>query len=620
VLAWAIAVLLAVAALLGLACYPLPPWPLATALAVYGALLWHRPAAFLIVLPVVLPALDLGIWTGWTMIGESDFFIAITIAVLLIRDPPARSDLRHPLRTTPIVTIVLAILTGCWLIAMLIGVATSFGAPRSDNALLRPDNALRLGKGLFEALALLPFLSRRHHRRHDTAIRLGWGLTAGLCAVTLIVLAERLLFTGICDTGTAYRVAGPFSSMHVGGGHIGAYAALVLPFTLSMLSVRPRWCGLLATALATLAGGYTLAVTFARTAYAAALVAMTVTACIRVSHRPYSGLARKALILPALLTLLSLAAVTASGGMQARFADSANDLQTRWDNWRAGLAVRDTGTFTTLFGMGLGTYQRVMFTRSPINRPSDLALNRDGQGAYVSLYIETPFFLGQKITLPDHVPLHLTLLARPASGPTRLDVLLCDKLLLYSDNCHAANLPLPESHRWNRLQTPIDTTNLGATALFGLLRRPVELSLSAPPGHAIDIRDISLTDNAEHPLLANGDFTRGLDHWIFTDDSHVAWRMLNQYLMLFFETGLVGLAAFIALAILALTGAARAARGGCAASAPVAGAIAGFLVSGLSDNLLEAPRLATLFFLVCCCGLIQRTATPEQTPARNKTV
>ncbi len=38
--------------------------------------------------------------------------------------------------------------------------------------------------------------------------------------------------------------------------------------------------------------------------------------------------------------------------------------------------------------------------------------------------------------------------------------------------------------------------------------------------------------------------------------------------------------------------------------AAVTGAIAAFLVSGLFDNILEAPRVATLFFLICFCGLI----------------
>ena len=130
----------------------------------------------------------------------------------------------------------------------------------------------------------------------------------------------------------------------------------------------------------------------------------------------------------------------------------------------------------------------------------------------------------------------------------------------------------------------------------------------------IEARDIRLADDAGHALLANGDFARGLDNWIFTDDSHVSWRMLNQYLMLFFEMGLLGLGAYLALTGSAMLGALRAAGGGPVESvveaAAVAGAIAAFLASGLFDNVLEAPRLAALFFLACFCGLIQRSLVP----------
>ena len=78
--------------------------------------------------------------------------------------------------------------------------------------------------------------------------------------------------------------------------------------------------------------------------------------------------------------------------MQARFASSAADLQTRQDNWRAGLAVRDTGFYATLFGMGLGTYQRAMLMRSPVNQPSDLALHRDAQGIFATMEISDTVF------------------------------------------------------------------------------------------------------------------------------------------------------------------------------------------------------------------------------------
>jgi hypothetical protein len=87
--------------------------------------------------------------------------------------------------------------------------------------------------------------------------------------------------------------------------------------------------------------------------------------------------------------------------------------------------------------------------------------------------------------------------------------------------------------------------------------------------------------------------------------------------MLFFETGIFGVTAFVALAGLAFAGGIRALRGGVASGAAVAGAVAGFMISGLFDNVLEAPRLATLFFLICLCGLMQWEAGVSRRTGRD---
>ena len=438
-------------------------------------------------------------------------------------------------------------------------------------------------------------------------------MAAGLAVVTIQVLAERLLFASILDFSTRYRVAGPFSSMRVGGGHIGAYAALALPFTLCLIHIRPF--GRTLALLTCLAGGYTLAVTFARTGYAAGMVAMAITGLgwLWIANRRHTQAAIA--IVPVVLVLAALAAAAGFTGMYQRFADSGTDLSTREQNWQAGLAVRAPGVATTLFGMGLGSYQRTMLARSPVNRPSDLVLERDEAGPYVSMRVESPFFLGQKITLPNAGPLHLTFRSRSPDGKTASAV-ICDKVLLYSDNCQTANAAPATPNRWTTVQATIPTGELGGRALFGLLRRPVELALFGAIGHRVEVRDITLTDDSGQPMLVNGDFKHGLDRWIFTDDSHVSWRMLSQYLMLWFETGILGLTAFAALSGLALAGGLRALNGGAVTGAAVAGAIAGFMVSGLFDNVLEAPRLATLFFLVCWCGLMQWDVESENGIAR----
>ena len=587
---------------LGVARFPVIPGVLACVLAAYAVLLCYRPAVFLLVLPVVLPAWDLGLWSGWMMVGGSDFFILTTLAVLMVRTPPRLADLLP----TGLSRIVLLGFTASWFIATLTGLASPLDAAYSDNAFLRPDNALRLAKGLIEALVLLPFLRQRERTHADAVSLLGWGMAAGIATVTAVVVTERALFTDILDFSASYRVAGPFSSMRVGGGHLGAYIVLALPMALCLPRLHPRWMAMTLLLLTCVLGGYTLVTTFARTAYVSGLIAMGVAGAgwlraSRLQHRPAAlGL------IPVLLVFAALGAGILSGGMRNRIADSVKDFETRRANWEAGLAVRDTGALPTLFGMGLGTYQRAMLTRSAVNHPSDIVLRQDGQGTYLSMRVETPFFLGQKISPPAAGNLHLTLRARAMDDPATLNVLVCDKVLLYSDRCRydAARLTVPGV--WQPVAIALPAAGLGGAAVLGWLRRPVELSLSGSPlGHRIEVRDIKLADDAGHKLLANGDFTHGLDRWIFTDDSHVSWRMLNQYLMLWFETGTLGVAAFLAFAGVAVAGGVRATMRGAVTGSAVAGSVVGFLVSGLFDNVLEAPRLATLFFLVCLCGLVQ---------------
>jgi len=254
-----------------------------------------------------------------------------------------------------------------------------------------------------------------------------------------------------------------------------------------------------------------------------------------------------------------------------------------------------------------------MVARSPVNQPSDLALERDADGPWIALRIHSPFYLGQKVVLPDQGEVHLALRFRTDTAEAQLGISLCDKVLLYSDNCRGPLVRPAAPGTWDAVSLALPVEGLGRQALGGLLRRPVELSLFDPAfGTTLDLRDVHLTDPGGRSLLANGDFSHGLDRWIFTDDSHVSWRILNQYLMQLFETGAVGLLALLALCGLAIGGGARAAWAGNPMGAAVAGSVVAFLVSGLFDNVLEAPRVATLVFLVCLAGL-----TLWQTADRN---
>ncbi len=597
--------------------FPVQPVFLVAALIGYGALLWRWLPAFLLVLPVVYPALDLGLWSGWTMVAESDLFFLVTLAVLTIRTPPFMTDV-PPAGTVRKVVLAFALI---WFGSAAIGMFSAYGAPYSDNVFLRPDNALRIGKSFAEALLLFPFLRQRERTHNDAISMLGWGMAFGVMTVALIVRMERSLFTHFMEFTATYRVVGPFSSMRTGGGHVGAYLAMAMPMALCLPRLRPRWIGMALLLLTVVLGGYALAVSFARTAYASAAMAMGMGAfgwwmASRRQNRPFGlGLA------PVLTILIGLFVAASFGGMRDRMLVSFMDLFAELANWKAGLAVRDTGLVADTVGMGLGSYQRVMLTRSAVDRPTDLVLRTDERGIYASIAEETPFYFGQKIVPPAAGDMHFTARVRSGGADVSLRLLICDKVLLYSDRCRGKDVVLPEAGGWQALTLSIPADGLGEISWHGLISRPVEFSLSGSPfGRRFEVGDMRLTDDAGRDLLTNGDFSHGLDRWIFTDDSTVSWRILNQYLMVWFEMGAVGIAAYLAFAGLALAGGIKAAWRGAVTGAAVAGSVTGFLVSGMFDNLLEAPRIATLFFLVCFCGFVQweerryrpRRAEPEK--------
>ena len=381
----ALAAVAGCAGLWGVAAYPLTVLPLAALLVVYAASLWRWPVLFLIAIPAILPALDLGLWTGWYLVNEADLFVLTTLAALIVRVPPSLSDL-IPRRGAGI---VLALFLASYAVSLLIGLTAPLGyTGQSANPYLRPDNALRLGKGLIEALVLLPFIRHRHRNHGDATRWLAGGFAIGLVAVTLVVLTERALFAEVFDLTTDYRVAGPFSSMHVGGGHIGAYTALALPFALALGVSSARWVPL--AGLGSACGAYTLIVTFARTGYAAGLAGCAVMGVVlsRAFWRR-GGIARVATAVPFLLLALAVAGAASSGVMRERLMSAAGDMLTRESNWRAGWAVRDPGPLTEAIGMGLGTYQRTMLSRSSINRPSDFGVGGDAAGRFVWMRTES---------------------------------------------------------------------------------------------------------------------------------------------------------------------------------------------------------------------------------------
>src|SRR5471032_1739027 len=248
----------ALAALLAAALwvYPLGRPYAAAALLIYGAVLWRWPASWLLLVPAVLPWLDLAPWSGWFYLEEIDLVLLATAVV------------------------------GYWRLGGQAPVAS-----------LPPLALVLLGLvGAASAAATL----------------------LGLLFTALAVVWERMLFPGLLNFSSEYRPTAPFSAMHTGGAALDAYLAMSFPFVAWWL-VAPRSRRQLAAAAGLLLLGlFTGFATFSRDvflAYAAsgALVALLVGGPqLRRGHWRLAPVAAVALLLAALTVVLI--AVFASGG------------------------------------------------------------------------------------------------------------------------------------------------------------------------------------------------------------------------------------------------------------------------------------------------------------------
>jgi len=587
------------------ALYPVTPMFLAAVLIAYGVVLWRWPSAWLIVLPAVIPAFDLTPWTGWLLVGEYQLFSLMTVGVLMLRAPPSANDVR----LSGLSGAAIALAVTAYFSALAIGLFSPLPLPTaSDLIYLEPINALRLVSGFAIGLLLFPFMRERQRSGCHVVSLLGAGMVLGLLLVATGVIVERMLFPGLLNVQEDYRVAGSFSSMHLGGGHIGAYLAFALPFLFVCL-LRPRLAGYATLLLVTILSAYALIVTFARAAYAAALVSsgLALLGWLIASMRGRWQL--RTSLMPLFVVAIVVGALGAAGlgtgYMSERFASVSPDFATRENNWEGGMVLRNDGILTDLFGTGLGTYPRAVVSRKKgTDVPGNFVIAREGGADALVMAVGAPYYFGQKVHVVPASLYHVSLDAWSSDPRATIGILLCEKWLLYSEACSGAHFKPKRQGDWEHLSATLSTANFSRAVLFGVLHRTVELALfdDRSPSN-IHLRNVSLTDQAGTQLVTNGDFSRGLDRWFFTDDNHLVWRMKNQYLMILFEEGLLGIVAFLTLHVAAMLGGLRAIWRGDRMGAIIVGALAAFLFSSLFDYLLEAPRIAALYYLVCFAGL-----------------
>ena len=580
--------------------FPAFPALVCLVLAACAAAVWRNPVWLFAIVPAALPVFDLAPWSGRFFLDEFDALLLVGLAVAFSRVPPAPRNRKG-------LDAGLTIAGGLVLLSFGISAVRGlmpFALPdaNSFNTYFSPYNALRIVKGVGWAFMLIVLALRLKAAGVDARRPFAWGMVAGLAFTVAAILWERAAFSAMGNFSDGYRVTGPFSASHTGGAYVDCFLAAAIPFVLVLaLKARSAWLKL-GGVLLMLAATYALMVTFSRGGYLSLGVALAVVALFAVhdgKRRLQAGFALLALVGAVLLVAVP---IIKGQFAQSRMAEAGNDLGFRQAHWQDALDMRDATWATTLFGMGVGRFPETKYWRSTLHPKVGTYRLQDEKGnSFLRLGSgDDPIVLDQFVTLEPGQTYLLKLDVRASAPGAKFVVPICEKWLLTSATCLAPAFDLgADFGAWRSVQSSITAEGFGQHPWYA--RRPVKLSLTyAVPHSTIDIDNVSLVPQGGANLLRNGDFTQGLDHWFFAASGtlHAHWRTHSLYYGVLFDQGWFGVAALGTFLLLVLGRGARQAWRGDALSMGALAALSGFLVGGVWDTQIDAPRFLMLLLLL----------------------
>jgi hypothetical protein len=347
---------------------------------------------------------------------------------------------------------------------------------------------------------------------------------------------------------------------------------------------------------------------------AVVLALLAITAVAGRAHvRLFPEAARSQVIALGVAAVLAGCVAVVSGGarMESRFSTSEQDFDDRLAHWHAGLSILE-GRSDWLLGKGLGRFPAAYRQRATQSHyPGRLALTRAGEESFVTMAAPGHMLGGgellrmsQRVTVSGGV--YLVSFDARSREDVSFAVEICEKHLLYVEEGHCAEAAVPlkagDGLAWTHLAVVLDGRRLTRGNWFA--PRLAFFSIALGSGlRTADIDNVSVVDAHGVELIDNGSFVDGLTRWFFTSDKyHLPWHMKNLALAVLFDQGLLGLIALGSLIAASVALLVRTSRRGNALAPALLAALAGFLLVGLFDSLLDVPRVAFLFYFLVLAG------------------
>jgi len=595
------------AVLVGLVSYPVGGAVLAALLLLYGGMLWRRPLLWFFVIPALLPLLDLSQITGRLLLDEFDLLVLVTLAV----GYPRVSGIKPRSWPNALLPAALVLLWVTWGLAITRGLWPLVGNEGDITAGSHsPVEAWVVGKGMLWSLLLVPIIRRLPHNARKPARNYFFdGLVAGLGLLTLAVLWERHVFVGLGDMENVFRVTGTFASMHTGGAYIEAFIAFAFPVLAVWVLTQKSWKRkALGIGLAVLTS-YAMLVTFSRGGYAGLAAGLMVVIFGTLRMRSARPGPRWIALVGLTVAVLAVAVPILSGGFaQQRLGRTAEDFAFRQSHWARALDLMDDGVLAAVAGMGFGRYPSVyLWNDVGPKSPGTYQIMREDDDPFLRLGSGESVFLEQMVNVKPGTNFRVSARLRQAQEDAGLSAPLCEKALLYSFEC-VWNQLKPDAlvSGWQVVSVDEASGRVGASGRWP--HGSVKLSLYNPGKSVIDVDDVSLVVSEDREMVVNGDFSDGVERWLFVTDQDLAWHIHEQWVEIYFAQGLLGVVAILIL----LAGVTRVlgpeVLAGHVWATGFAAALAGFLTVGLLGSTMDTARLMMLFYTgALCAGLLFRS-------------
>jgi glycopeptide antibiotics resistance protein len=597
------------------ATFPVMPILIGLALVAYASLIWWRPHLLLVAIAGALPVLDLAPLTGRFYLDEFDILLAVSVAIGYVRLPPAPQRVSRDM--------VLLTMTA------LVGVACLLGAIRgllpwqmpdgnAFNNYYSPYNAIRLAKGVLWVLLICRLRHRFAASGQDVRRLFARGAIIGLACAVAVIVWERVAFPGLLNFADSYRVTGPFSQMHIGGADMECFLTVAAPFLIVMLLHKRTWTGRFVGLLVLVATTYSVMVTFSRAAYAGygmALGLVVMAMLVKLARQSGTEQLKTAGAAVMLLVFAGLVAVPILLGSfaQQRISLAGADLGVRQDHWADALQMRDHDWATQLLGMGFGRYPQTHFWRSSEIHAATYQFSSETDSTFLRLGSGSPLYIEQFVAVKPHHEYLLSLDARGNRPNTQVNLTLCEKWLLTSMRCSANSIMLAQAGIWQRFTVRVASGDIGGGPWYAA--RPAKLSLYNPSVNSIaDVSNVQLIAEDGKQLLANGYFSQGLDDWFFSVDNDKPWHIWSLPVAVLFDLGWLGLVTISLLLVLALWRAGRGVWLGDPMAGGLLASLAGCLVVGSLNSLIDSPRMILLIGLLSwlCCQSTTPTKAVSQ--------